>query len=131
MHPFTSSSVKLLSVCSFSVLYAALASGQSMCTTLDSSEDRNVCEEFTAGRDWLTSVQKVAAGSEVPDLSASTGRLYIFDSRQTDGSVAVYNLSTAVGLPHDTALTGNGGLDSKPRLLLAAPESNGLGGMAT
>ncbi|MGI9277652.1 MAG: hypothetical protein ACR2PT_22735 [Endozoicomonas sp.] len=89
----------------------------------------SVCEEFTTGRDWLTSVQKVSAGSTVPDLTAATGRLYIFDSRTSDGNRAVYDLPASVQLPDGTALVGNGESDAKPRLLLG--KSDGAGQMQT
>ena len=97
--------------------HSSWAQGSSICTALDSPLDQN-SEKITT--DWLTSVQKVSAGSTVPDLTASTGRLYIFDSNATDGSRAVYDLPAYVKLPVDTALVGNGESDAKPRLLLEA-----------
>ena len=110
---------RALAVASLGTVCAAVVHGQSICTTLDSPVDRKVCEKYTADRSWLTSVQKIAVGQTVPDLSASSGILYIFDSRSSDGGRAVYNLPEQVSLPGNNAIVGNGGQSEKPRLLLA------------
>ena len=107
-----------LSVLFLIIVYPAQAIEQSICTTLEDKSDKTVCEETTASRSWLTSVQIIAAGSVVPDLSASSGILYIFDSKETDGTQAVYNLPAEVDVKGDSAVVGNGGRHIKPRLLL-------------
>ena len=104
-----------------SVLWAAVN-----CSTLDSPIDQKVCQDiisneyYANGRDWLNSVQKIAAGSEITEgLLNHENRLYIFDSQTADGDRAVYNFPGQFYPPANTAFVSNGTDQLKPRLVLA------------
>ena len=106
--------------------YACTAASQDFCSTLDDDTDKTVCSKIVTGRGWLTSVQKISAGSPVPEnLLTSPNRLYIFDSRNSDHSQAVYHLPHYISLPANSAVIGNAPSNSvKPRLLLGQPGSS-------